>query len=145
MSTFTEKTTRAKSGVIRFFKRLLVLLIIVGIGLMFFFYYATISKGVKAGVVIEISERGAIFKTYEGQLDVMSFGAVNSRNDLSQTFEFSVEKNNEAIFKELEEASLTGGYVGLRYEKKYVALPWRGETKYFIVGVEKAPKPNAPN
>ena len=145
MSTLSEKTTRAKSGVMRFFKKLLVLLIIVGIGLMFFFYYATISKGVKAGVVIEISERGAIFKTYEGQLDVMSFGAVKSQNSLSQTFQFSVEKNNEAIFRQLEEASLTGNYVGLRYEKKYVALPWRGETKYFIVGVEKAAVPNTPD
>jgi|SRR5690554_5432355 len=145
MSSFSEKTTRAKSGVKRFFKRLLVLLIIVGIGLMFFFYYATISKGVKAGVVIEISERGAIFKTYEGQLDVMSFGAVKSQNTLSQTFMFSVEKNNTEIFQKLEEASLTREYVGLRYEKKYVVLPWRGETKYFIVGVEKAPKPNTPD
>lgn len=145
MSTFSEKTTRAKSSAKRFFKRLLVLLIIVGIGLMFFFYYATISKGVKAGVVIEISERGAVFKTFEGQLDIMSFGAVKSKNALSQTFEFSVEKNNQEIFQKLEEASLTGDYVGLRYEKKYVALPWRGETKYFIVGVEKAPKPNRPD
>ena len=142
MSTFSEQSTRAKSGVKKFFTRLLVLLIIVGVGLMFFFYYATISKGVKAGVVIEISERGAVFKTYEGQLDVMSFGAVKSQNTLSQTFEFSVEKNNDEVFKKLEEASLTGDYVGLRYEKKYVALPWRGETKYFVVGVEKAPTPN---
>ena len=145
MSTFSEKTTRAKSSVKRFFKRLLILLLIVGIGLMFFFYYATISKGVKAGVVIEISERGAVFKTYEGQLDVMSFGAVKSQNRLSQTFEFSVEKNNDAIFKQLEDASLTGDYVGLRYEKKYVVLPWRGETKYFVVGVEKAAQPKTPN
>ena len=128
----------------RFFKKLAVLLLILGIGLMFFFYYATLSKGVKSGVIIEVSERGAVFKTYEGQMDVMSFGAVKSPNNLSQTFLFSVEKSDKEVFSLLEEVSLTGERVRLRYEEKYVKLFWRGETKYFITDVERSDSPDVP-
>ncbi len=144
MSTISEQTTKAKNSMKRFFKKLLILLLIVGIGLMFFFYYATLSKGVKSGVIIEVSERGAIFKTYEGQMDVMSFGAVKSNNNLSQTFLFSVEKNNTDVFKKLEEVSLSGERIRLRYEEKYVTLPWRGETKYFVIAVEQSTNPSVP-
>lgn len=145
MSTFSEKTTNAKNGVKRFFKRLLVLLLVIGIGLMFFFYYATYSTGVRAGVVLKISEKGALFKTAEGQLDLMSFGAVKDRNKLSQTFSFSVEKDNVEVFQKLEDVSLTGERVRLRYVEKYVVLPWRGDTKYFVTEVERADNPTTPN
>lgn len=145
MTTFSEKTTNAKNSMKSFFKKLVVLLVIIGIGLMFFFYYATLSKGVKSGVIIEVSERGALFKTYEGQMDVMSFGAVKSANSLSQTFLFSVEKNDKEVFSKLEEVSLSGERVRLRYEEKYVALPWRGETKYFITDVERSELPEVPD
>lgn len=145
MTTFSEKTTSAKNSVKRFFKKLAILLLIIGIGLMFFFYYATLSKGVKSGVIIEVSERGAVFKTFEGQMDVMSFGAVKSPNSLSQTFLFSVEKNNKEVFGKLEEVSLSGERVRLRYEEMYVTLPWRGETKYFITGVERSDSPEVPD
>lgn len=144
MTTLSEKTTNATNSVKRFFKKLAVLLLIIGIGVMFFFYYATLSKGVKSGVIIEVSERGAIFKTYEGQMDVMSFGAVKSSNNLSQTFLFSVEKSNDDVFRELEEVSLSGERVRLRYEEKYVKLFWRGETKYFVTDVERSDLPDVP-
>lgn len=144
MSTFSEKTANVKNSAKRFFKRLLIIIIILFIGLMFFFYYGTYSTGVRAGVVMNVSEKGAIFKTREGQLDLMSFGATKSPNSLSQTFEFSVYKNDDAVYKKLQEVSLTGERVQLDYEEKYVVLPWRGETKLFITGVKQAPTPNIP-
>lgn len=144
MSTFSEKSTRVKNSAKRFFKRLLIIVVLLFIGLMFFFYYATYSKGVRAGVVMNVSEKGALFKTIEGQLDLGSFGASKSSNSLSQTFEFSVYKNDDALYKKLQEVSLTGERVQLDYEEKFVVLPWRGDTKLFVTGVKQAPTLNIP-
>lgn len=105
--------------------------------MMFFLYYGTYSTGQRAGSILEISKRGALFKTYEGQMDVLNFGAIKSDNQLSQTFEFSVPKNRPELIHKLEEVSLTGERVQLRFEQKYAVLPWRGETKYFVTSVKR--------
>lgn len=141
MSKFSDRTSKAKKGVKRFFRNLLIIIVILFIGLMFFFYYASYGSGVRAGIVMKVSEKGAIFKTREGQLDLMSFGATKSSNRLSQTFEFSVYKDDDSTYQKLQEVSLTGERVQLDYEEKYVVLPWRGDTKYFITAVKQAPKP----
>jgi hypothetical protein len=100
-------------------------------------YYFNYSTGVRAGHVIKISNRGVVFKTFEGQLDIESFGALkSSTNQFTQTFYFSVRNTNLA--KELEAVALTGERVNLHYEEKYYALPWLGETKYFVTRVERA-------
>lgn len=145
----SSSTTDTKSTVgrraRRFGRKLLIIVIVAFIAVMLFFYYGSYSTGVRAGVVLKISERGAIFKTIEGQLDLQSFGAVESNNQLSQTFEFSVDGGHEEIAKILEEVALTGERVRLRYEEKYAILPWRGETTYFVVAVERAPNPAVPD
>ena len=145
MSSFSEKTTSATSSVKKFFKRLLILLVIIAIGVMLFLYYGVYSTGVRAGIVLKVSNKGAIFKTYEGQLDIMNFGAVKSDNQLSQTFEFSIDKNKKELIEDLEEVALSGERVRLRYEEKYAVLPWRGDTKYFVTEMERSPDQPAPN
>ncbi|MFT5596890.1 MAG: hypothetical protein ACI8QH_001689, partial [Flammeovirgaceae bacterium] len=75
----------------------------------------------------------------------LSFGAVKSSNQLSQTFEFSIEKDQMNLIKELEEVALSGERIRLRYDEKYVVLPWRGDTKYFVTEVERSENPNVPN
>jgi len=141
MSTFQEKTTGFKSGARRFFKRLFLIVFLLGIGVMLFFYYATYSEGVRAGVVLKVSKKGALIKTYEGQLDLLSFGAVKSTNQLSQTFDFSVYKDDYSVLQKLEEVALSGERVNIRYEEKYVVLPWRGDTKYFVTSVDRLENP----
>lgn len=145
MSTFSEKTSAAKSGMKKFFRRLLILVILLFIAVMLFFYYATYSEGTRAGVVLKVSKKGALFKTYEGQLDLLSFGAVKSENQLSQTFEFSIDKDNTELIEELKDVALSGERVRLNYKEKYVTLPWRGDTKYFVTGVVRMDNPNKPD
>jgi hypothetical protein len=136
MSTFSEKTTAFKGKAKRFMFKLLGVIVIIGIAVLLFIYYANYSTGVRAGIVLKVSKRGAIFKTYEGQLDLMSFGAVKSQNQLSQTFEFSVYKSDSEVIRELERVALSGERVNLQYEEKYLTLPWRGSTQYFVTGIE---------
>ena len=134
LSSFKQK---AKST----FKKMLAIAIIILIGVILFFYYANISNGSRAGVIVKISERGVLFKTYEGQIDIGSFGAVKDVNQLSQTFQFSVEKGDTHIYEAIEKASLTGERVQIKYKEKYGILPWRGETTYFVY--EVVTNPNA--
>lgn len=122
----------------------LVIVVFLGAATVTFMHFAVYSEGVRAGMVLKISKKGTIFKTYEGQLDLQSFGAVRSNNQLSQTFEFSVPRDNALIIEKLEEAALEGTRVRLRYEEKFAALPWLGDSKYFVTKVESSGK-KAPN
>jgi hypothetical protein len=131
--TFLQKAQKtAKQIAIKLILALLIALV----AFVLFAYYGSYSTGIRAGKVIKVSKRGIIFKTLEGQLDLESFGAIKSSvNQFSQTFEFSVI--NDAVAKELEQVALTGERVNLHYVERYVALPWRGETRYFITKVER--------
>ncbi len=106
-----------------------------------FLYHGTYSKGERAGVVVKITEKGYIFKTFEGQLNTLIPGAVGSTQQ--NMFYFSVERDRQDVIKALKEAALTGERVGLEYEEKYVQFFWRGDTKYFITAVRRTNVPPA--
>ena len=116
------------------------ILIKIGIGLLIliiavflFFYYANYSSGTRAGIVMKISKKGVLFKTNEGMLDV---GTIND------PWDFSVASNKREILQALNEVQKTGERVQLHYQEKYVHLFWRGDTKYFVVRVEKMSEPS---
>lgn len=112
---------------------------------LLFLYYGIYSEGVRAGVVIKVSKKGMLFKTNEGQLNLNSFGALKKEsNQLSETFDFSIQKGNDELYQKLEEVSLTGERINLHYLERYAVLPWRGETKYFVVKIDRANKPTKP-
>lgn len=130
---FADKAKRKVRNFFRWFGAILLLLVI-GIGL--FVIYVPYSEGVRAGTVLKVSKRGVIFKTYEGQLDLETFGAAQDKNNLfSQAFFFSVKE--AAVVKDLEEVSLSGERVNLRYKENFLTIPFLGETKYFVVGIER--------
>lgn len=120
-----------------FFRNLLIILIIVLAGIFTFTYFGVYDQGVRAGNVVRISKKGVMFKTYEGQLNLQSFGAMKGSSPFVETFDFSVETKKPEIIRELEAVALTGERVNLHYIKRYTKFPWRGETKYFITGVER--------
>lgn len=128
----------------KFFVWFLVIIVFLGSATVTFLHFAEYSEGIRAGMVLKVSKRGTIFKTYEGQLDLQSFGAVRSSNKLSQTFEFSVPKDQPQLINKLEEAALEGTRVRLRYKEKFVALPWIGDSKYLVTKVESSGK-KSPN
>lgn len=111
---------------------------LIGLLAVLFLYFASYSEGVRAGAVIKLSKKGVVFKTWEGQLGLNSFGAVKSDNQLSEVFEFSVEKGQDSLYHQLEEVSLSGERINLYYVERYAVLPWRGSTKYFVEKVERS-------
>jgi hypothetical protein len=127
----------AKAVMIKWIKRIFIIAIIAVIAVFSFSYWGTYSEGVRSGMVVKISKKGWVFKTYEGQLNLQTFGANKSPNLVSESFEFSVESDQEAVIKALEEASLSGERVSLKYEERLAKFFWRGDTKYFVTEVER--------
>lgn len=116
-----------------------VALLIIGfVGLYSFYYFAVYEEGVMAGRVLSITQRGMIFKTYEGKLSVESFGSLKGVSPIAETRDFSVESDQKTVITDLENAAAEGSRVNLRFIRRYRAFPWRGETNYFVIGVEKA-------
>lgn len=121
--------------------RIFLVGLLIAFATMGYFYFGTYSEGIRSGVVIKGSKKGFLFKTYEGQLNLLTFGASKNQNMIAETFDFSVPTNETEVIKALEEVSLSGERVSLHYVEKFVTFPWRGDTKFLIVRVEKQTKP----
>lgn len=122
-------------------KRILLVIILIGFSVMAYLYFGTFSEGIRSGVVIKGSKKGFIFKTYEGQLNLQTFGASKGQNMVAENFDFSVPTSETEVIKVLEEVSLSGERVSLHYVEKFVTFPWRGDTKYLIIKVERQSNP----
>jgi hypothetical protein len=100
-------------------------------GYFTFLYNATYSEGVRTGELIKFSNKGVMFKTYEGELSQGISGA--------QIFSFSVLDSQEQVIADLKE--LEGHYVKLTYVERYRTFAWWGDSKYFITDVKKEDSP----
>ena len=135
--TFGQKVAKTTKKV---FKILFVTALIIGMVVFSFMYWGVYDEGVRAGTVLRISKKGMLFKTHEGQLNLETFGALKGANPIMEAFDFSVEGSEEEVLKELQAVALSGERVNLHYVKRYATFPWRGDTKYFIVKVERPGK-----
>ena len=120
------------------FKKIIAFIVIIGLAILAFLYFGTYSEGTRAGIVMKISKRGAIIKTWEGQMNLETFGAVkDATNIVTETFTFSIERGNQVLIDELNAAALSGERVNLKYIERYINVFWRGDTKVFAVGLER--------
>jgi hypothetical protein len=120
-----------------FMKKFLAIVILLGAGILAFLYWGTYENGVMAGKVLSVTERGFLFKTHEVKMSVESFGSLKGVSPIAETRDFSVESNEEEVLKALQEVSLSGERVNLKFKRRFMRFFWRGETKYFIVEVER--------
>lgn len=126
---------KVKRKTMSFLKKLFLFLLIAFIAVFSFLYWATYESGVMAGKVISLSEKGILFKTIEGKLNVETFGSLKDVSPIAESRDFSVEKGQEEVIKTLQTVSLSGERVNLHFEKRYMRFPWRGDTKYFVTQV----------
>lgn len=131
---------KVKSTTKKVVKITIIAVVLVGIAVFSFLYWGVHDEGVRAGMVLRISKKGVLFKTYEGQLNLQTFGALKNTSPVMESFDFSVESGNDEVIKELESAALSGERVNLHYVKRFKKFPWRGDTKYFITRVERTGK-----
>ncbi len=114
-----------------------VLLVLGGLFILFmlFAYYGNFSSGFRVGVPVKLSKKGVLVKTYEGQLNI---GGLTSGEQgvIPTQWDFTVTRTNEDVFHGIESAMEQGVRAKLYYKEKYIKLPWRGDTKYFVYKVE---------
>ncbi len=122
----------------KFIKRFLIIAFILFVAIAAFMYWGTYEEGVMAGKVLRISKKGVIFKTYEGKLNLETFGALKGASPIAESFDFSVEGSNKELIKQLEEVALSGERVNLHYKKRFTTFFWRGNTKYFATKIERS-------
>ena len=134
METFSEKVKRTTKKVTRI---ILIVLLIAGVITFSFLYWGTYEDGVLAGKVLRISQKGVMFKTYEGKINLETFGALKGTSPIAESFDFSVEKGDKDLVKELQTVALSGERVNLYFVKRYARFPWRGDTKYFATRIER--------
>lgn len=121
------------------FKKIIAFIVIIGLAILAFLYFGTFSEGTRAGIIMKISKRGAIVKTWEGQMNLETFGAVkDATNIVTETFTFSIERGSQELIDELNAAALSGERVNLKYIERYISVFWRGDTKVFAVGIERS-------
>jgi hypothetical protein len=99
-----------------------------------FALYANYSSGYRVGRIIKISEKGYVFKTNEGQLNTGGFSEGDG-DITSSIWNFSVKKGDHVILEQIKNANKD--MVRLYYDEKFIAIPFLGDTKYFITKVEK--------
>ena len=132
--SFGQKVKRTTKKVIKY---IFFTALAIGIIIFSFMYWGVYDEGLRAGIVLRISKKGMLFKTYEGQLNLQTFGALKGANPIMESFDFSVDPTETQVIKDLEAVALSGERVNLHYVKRYSTFPWRGDTKYFITKVER--------
>ncbi|MDY2586052.1 6-phosphogluconate dehydrogenase [Winogradskyella aquimaris] len=120
-----------KSKIKSLFIKLLIGLVVV-CALILWMSSWTYSEGTRAGQLIKLSEKGVVFKTFEGELNLGGLRTGNTNDGLEgNLWQFSVL--DESVISDLIKAE--GKRVKLGYKERYKAMPWQGETNYFITNV----------
>jgi hypothetical protein len=107
----------------RFAWVMLVLGILVALGYYFTRTY-TYSDGNRAGILVKVSKKGVVFKTYEGQLHLGNSMQMNEQS----IWNFSAR--DEAVYRKLQQ--FEGKNVSCHYRELVGAFPWQGETNYIV-------------
>lgn len=110
-----------------------VLVIILGV-FVYWKYGFTYSRGYRAGLLQKFSEKGVVFKTYEGEMILSSVQSNANVAIASEKFLFSVA--DETVAKQLEQ--IQGKNVVVHYQEKNGVLPWVGESTYIVDSVRVA-------
>lgn len=122
-------------GFIGLLKKVGIIILLLGIGVLVFLNVANFSEGYRQGVPTKISKRGVIIKTHEGTLNVG--GLTNSSEGaIPTTWDFTVKKSADSVITKIDKAILGNKRVKLMYQEKYVRFFWLGDTKYFVYDVE---------
>ena len=108
------------------------IVIVIIVALVYFKYYFTYSKGYRAGLLQKFSEKGIVFKTYEGEMILSSVQSNANVALASEKFLFSV--TDEAVASQMEQ--IQGKHVVVHYKEKNGALPWQGESYYIVDSVK---------
>ncbi len=120
-----EGAVRKTKKILRWIMFFIVLFIAI---FTYFKYYYTYSEGMRAGLLQKFSNKGFLFKTYEGELILSSVSSTSNVAIASEKFFFSVTRKDLAT----QFDTLQGENVIVHYIEKKGTLPWRGDSRYLV-------------
>jgi hypothetical protein len=115
-----------------FFRWLLIVVIVIATIFIYWKYFYTYSEGYRAGLLQKFSSKGAIFKTYEGELILSSVSSSRDVTLASEKFLFSL--TNKALVRQFD--TLQGDMVIVHYTQKNGTVFWRGDSPYLVDSVK---------
>ena len=120
----------------RFTKRLLwftlLAALLAGAGYMFW-CNMTYSDGTRTGTLMKVSKKGYVFKTMEGEMNMGGFNNADDTQVFGNTWQFSI--SDHKLYDQM--IQMQGKKMMLYYKEKNRAMPWQGETDYFIYKLEE--------
>ena len=124
------------TGFIRKTRRVLkwfVFLLVISIGIFIYWkYFFTYSEGYRAGLLQKFSNKGAIVKTYEGEMILSSVSSNREVTLASEKFLFTV--TNRSLVRQFD--TLQGDMVIVHYKQKNGTVFWRGDSQYLVDSVK---------
>jgi hypothetical protein len=111
---------------------LLIVFIVIGCILIYWKFFYTYSEGYRAGLLQKFSHKGAIFKTYEGEMILSSISSTTDVAIASEKFQFSVI--NKSLVRQFD--TLQGERVIVHYRQKNRPVFWRGDSPYLVDSVK---------
>lgn len=120
----------------KFKKRLFIFMGIITIITFAYFFICSMSysNGTRTGVVIKVSQKGYIFKTYEGELNLGGFSEGDGTVMPNKVWNFSIQKNDTANYNRI--TNTQGKHVRLHYREVIKNFFWQAETPYIVEKIE---------
>jgi hypothetical protein len=133
MNKVSEST--AWKGAVRKTKKFLkwtafIIFLIVTIFIYWKFFY-TYSEGYRAGLLQKFSSKGALFKTYEGEMILSSISSTKDVAIASEKFYFTLI--NRDLVRQLD--TLQGENIIVHYKQKNASIFFRGDSPYLVDSV----------
>ena len=88
------------------------------------------SEGERAGMIVKLSQKGLIWKTWEGEATVYQGGVATT-----YIWVFSIDNNDpnkQELLNKVQSAFQSGQPVKLIYQQTIATPPWRGTSTYFV-------------
>jgi hypothetical protein len=129
MEQLKAETKKGVSGLRKFFRTFVIVLVLVLAGFIYWkYYYPFTSDGVKSGYLNYAVRKGQLFKTYEGKLIQEGIRSRTVGAIQSNEFEFSIK--SKEVFEVLKLNS--GKIFDLHYKEYNGVIPWRGNSRYIV-------------
>jgi hypothetical protein len=129
MEQLKAETKKGVSGLRKFFRTFVIILVLALAGFIYWkYYYPFTSDGVKSGYLNYAVRKGQLFKTYEGKLIQEGIRSRTVGAIQSNEFEFSIK--SKEVFEVLKLNS--GKIFDLHYKEYNGVIPWRGNSRYIV-------------
>jgi hypothetical protein len=132
----TSPKPPVKTGFVNTAKKILrwviAILVLIVISVIYVKYFYTYSEGYRAGLLQKFSHKGAIFKTYEGEMILSSVSSTRDVAIASDKFLFSMV--NKSLIRQFD--TLQGQSVIVHYRQKNAPVFWRGDSPYLVDSIK---------